>query len=205
MRVTRAFARDHGLDLPEGYEKSRQVGQVSLYEQEQLRQGGLSKADHMRQVTQAWAHSDDARSFVQALAERGYILATGERPYGLIDLYGNMNALPKLIDDQSVRTAGIRAFLGKDYPVESLPSVEQAEKLVAAHRKLIERSLNEDRYATKLADLKHSQQERWASVERERAAREQNSSSGSDDSGAAPGHDKVNERPHGPDDPERRR
>ena len=167
MRVTRAFARDHGLDLPEGYEKSRQVGQVSLYEQAQLRQGGLSKADHMRQVTEAWAHSDDARSFVQALAERGYILATGKRPYVLIDLYGNMNALPKLIDDKAVRTADIRAFLEKDYPVESLPSIEEAEKLVAAHRKLIERSLNEDRYATRLADLKHSQQDRRASVERE--------------------------------------
>ena len=63
----------------------------------------------------------------------------------LIDLYGNMNAPPKLIDDKSVRTADIRAFLEKDYPVESLPSVEEAEKLVAAHRKLIERSLNEDR------------------------------------------------------------
>ena len=168
MQVSRAFARDHRLDLPEGYEKSRQVGQVSLYEQAQLREGGLSKADHMRQVTEAWAHSDDARSFVQALAERGYILATGKRPYVLIDLYGNMNALPKLIDDKSVRTADIRAFLEKDYPVESLPTIEEAEKLVAAHRKLIERSLNEDRYATRLADLKHSQQERRASVERER-------------------------------------
>ena len=27
--------------------------------------------------------------FVQALAERGYILATGKRPYVLVDLYGN--------------------------------------------------------------------------------------------------------------------
>lgn len=168
MRVSRAFARDHGLDLPEGYEKSRQVGQVSLYEMAQLRQGGLSKADHMRSVTEAWAHSDDARSFVQALAERGYILATGKRPYVLVDLYGNMNALPRLIDDKAVRTADIRAFLEKDYPVESLPSIEEAEKLVAAHRKLIERSLNEDRYATRLADLKHSQQERRAEIERER-------------------------------------
>lgn len=93
--------------------------------------------------------------------------ALSRRPYVLIDLYGNMNALPKLIDDKSVRTADIRAFLEKDYPVESLPSIEEAEKLVAAHRKLIERSLNEDRYATRLADLKRSQQERRASVERE--------------------------------------
>ena len=35
MRVTRAFARDHGLMLQRGYEKSRQIGQESLYEQVQ--------------------------------------------------------------------------------------------------------------------------------------------------------------------------
>lgn len=33
----------------------------------------------------------------------------------------------------------------------------------------IERSLNEDRYSTRLADLKHSQRERRASIERERS------------------------------------
>ena len=169
MRVTRSFARDHHLDLPEGYEKSRQVGQVSLYEQVQKQQTGLSKADHMRQVTEAWQHSDDARSFVQALAERGYVLATGKRPYLVVDFYGNVNALPKLIDDKSVRTADIRAFLERDYPAGSLPSVEEAEKLVAEHRKLIERSLREDQYADGLAALKHSQQERRVAIERERS------------------------------------
>ena len=169
MRVTRSFARDHHLDLPAGYVKSRQVGQDSLYEQVQKQQTGLSKADHMRQVTQAWKHSDDARSFVQALAERGYVLATGKRPYLVVDFYGNVNALPKLIDDKSVRTVDIRAFLERDYPAASLPRVEDAAKLVAEHRKLIERSLREDQYADGLASLKHSQQERRVAIEAERA------------------------------------
>ena len=122
MRVTRAFARDHGLMLPSGYEKSRQIGQESLYEQVQKKETGISKADHMRQVTEAWQQSDDARSFVHALAERGYILATGKRPYLLVDLYGNVNAPPKLIEDKAVRTSDIRAFLEKDFPPQSLPS-----------------------------------------------------------------------------------
>lgn len=160
MRVTRSFARDHELALPEGYDKSRQVGQITLYEQEQSRQTGLSKADHIREVTEAWRQSDDPKSFVQALAERGYILATGKRPYVLVDLYGDMNALPKLIDDKSVRTSDLRTFLDKDFPVESLPSVEEARALVAAHRKLIEKSVDETRIAGPLASLKHAQQER---------------------------------------------
>ncbi len=167
MRVTRAFARDHHLTLPAGYDKSRQVGQDTLYEREQARQTGLTKADHMRQVTEAWQQSDDARSFVQALAERGYMLATGKRPYVLVDLYGNSNALPKLIDDQAVRTADIRAFLERDYPPSSLPSIEDAEKLVAAHRKLVEREVTEDRYGDRLAALQQGQQERRAEISRE--------------------------------------
>lgn len=168
MRVTRGFARDHGLDLPAGYGKSRDIGQVSLYEQAQLKQTGLSKEEHMRHVTEAWRHSDDARSFVQALAERGYLLATGRRPYVLVDLYGGMHALSKLIDDKSVRTKDIRNFLEAEYPPESLPSVEEAQQLAGTHRKMIEKSVNDDRYTDYVEALKHSQRERRQSIEQER-------------------------------------
>ncbi len=170
MRVTRGFARDHKLELPAGYEKSRKVGQISLYEQAQLQQTGLSKEDHKRQVTEAWQQSDDARSFVHALAERGYMLATGNRPYVLVDLYGNVNALPKLIDDKSIRTKDIREFLEKEFPCESLPTVQEAEKLVLVHRKLIERTVREDDYADQLVELKHGQMERRRGIEQEREA-----------------------------------
>jgi hypothetical protein len=170
MRVTRAFARDHGLTLPAGYEKSRNVGQLSLYERAQLQRTGLSLDDHKRQVTEAWQQSDDARSFVQALSERGYMLATGNRPYVLVDLYGNVNALPRLIEDKSVRTKDIREFLEKEFPCESLPSVEEAQKLVAAHRKLVEHSIREEDYADKLAELKDAQRERRHVLEQQREA-----------------------------------
>lgn len=168
MRVTRSFARDHGLSLPAGYDKSRQVGQVSLYEKDQERRTGLSKADHMRQVTQAWMESDGPKAFVQALAERGYILATDKRPYVLVDLYGGMNSLPKLIDDKTVRTADLRAFFSADYPIESLPSVKEALKLAAAHRAFVEQSMEEDQKPQReLAALQHAQEIRRRAVEAE--------------------------------------
>lgn len=170
MRVTREFARDHFLDLPAGYEKSRKVGQETLYEREQKAQTGLSKDDHKAQVTEAWRHSDNPRSFVQALAEKGYILATGKRPYVLVDLYGGMHALSKLIDDKAVKTKDIRAFLEKDFPEDSLPSVEEAQELVAKHRKIVEKSVNELRHADELAALKHSQRERRQGIEQQAAA-----------------------------------
>jgi hypothetical protein len=147
MRVTRGFARNHGLDLPAGYDKSRKAGQV----------------------TEAW-HSDDARSFVQALAERGYILATGKRLYVLVDLYGGKNALSKLINDKSVRTKDIRNFLENEFPPESLPSVEEAQQLVTAHRKIVEKSIKDNHYENQLAELKHRQHERRLAVEQEQNA-----------------------------------
>lgn len=170
MRVTRAFARDHGLRLPAGYEKSRQAGQESLYDREKTRQTGLSKEDHQRAVTQAWQHSDSAPAFVQSLSEQGYLLATGKRPYVLVDLYGGTHALARLIDDKTVKTADLRTFLAKDFPPESLPSVEEALALVERHRTAVERDVSEDERAVALATLKtHHQARRSASAE-QRAA-----------------------------------
>lgn len=136
MMVTREFARDHGLALPKGYEKGAEKrSQKSLYDMHQQRVSGLSKEDRMAAITAAWKRSDGPKAFVRALEEMGYMLATGNRPYVLVDLYGNMNALPRMIDDKSVRTKDIVAFLEKEYPAESLPSVDEAKKFVAAHLK----------------------------------------------------------------------
>ena len=104
------------------------------------------------------------------MSERGYLLAKGRRDYVLVDLYGGNHSLPKLIDDKAVRTAHVRAFLEKDFPSHSLPSVDEAEALVAEHRKLVEQTLNEDQYADALSDLKQSQQARRASIAGERRA-----------------------------------
>lgn len=172
MRITRAFARDHGLKLPPGYEKSREVGQESLYEREKKRQTGLSKEDHMQAITHAWQHSDSARAFVQSLSEQGYLLATGKRPYVLVDLYGGTHALARLIDDKTVRTADLRAFLGKDFPPESLPSVEEAIALVERHRAAIDKDVSEDERATALQSLKAEQAARRQELLQERQSLE---------------------------------
>lgn len=82
-------------------------------------------------ITQAWQQSHNARSLVGALEVMGYVLATGKRPYVLVDKYGTMNALPKMIDDRSVRTKDIRASLEQEFPPEQLPTVEEARALVA--------------------------------------------------------------------------
>ena len=172
MMVTRRFAREHGIRLPDGMtpDAGRERGKkksLSLYEKHQQDSTGLTKEERMRQVTDAWRRSDGARAFVRALEELGYVLATGKRPYVLVDLYGEMNALPKLIDDRAVRTRDIRAFLEQDFPLESLPSVDEAKALVAQHRQAIEDFKKAQGQADRVEDLKRYQAERRAPLEAE--------------------------------------
>ncbi|WP_208249025.1 relaxase/mobilization nuclease domain-containing protein [Rhizobium sp. T1470] len=174
MMVSREFARDHKLTLPDGYRRdaSERGRRQSLYETQQERMTGLSKQERMDMITQAYRHSDSARSFVQALEAMGYVLATGKRPYVLVDMYGTMNALPKMIDDRNVRTLDVRKFLWHDFPPTSLPSVEEARALVAELRKAREEFAKAGASADRLTKLEAMQGRRRAELvtaqERER-------------------------------------
>lgn len=171
MMVTREFARDHGLRLPDGYERGGDDRKKkSLYEMQQQKSSGITKEERMAAVTAAWKRSDSPRAFVRALEELGYVLATGSRPYVLVDLYGTMNALPKLIDDRSVRTKDIRAFLETEFPPESLPSVDEAKALVAQHRQAREDFTRSERDGKALDRLKAAQAARRQKVEAAQAS-----------------------------------
>jgi len=175
MMVKREFAREHGLALPAGMTRDAarergKKGQLSLYEKHQQDTTGLTKEERIAQVTEAWRRSDNATAFVKALEDLGYVLATGKRPYVLVDLYGEMNALPKLIDDRTVRTRDLRAFLERDFPPESLPSVDEARALVAQHRQAIDDFRKAQVQAERVDALKRIQAERRRPLEAEQAA-----------------------------------
>lgn len=173
MMVTREFAREHGLSLPDGYRRDmsdERLRQLSLYEKVQERATGLSKEERMVMVTQAWRQSDSPRAFVRALEGMGYILATGSRPYVLVDMYGTMNALPKMIDDRSVRTKDIRAFLEREFPPDALPTVDEARALVAEHRKAREQFAKAQEGDRRLEALKAVQDARRERLLAEQAA-----------------------------------
>ena len=164
MMVTREFARNHGIELPPGYERyaAREQGknkQLSLYEAQKRRETGLSREQHMAAVTEAWRQSDSADAFITALHDKGYQLATGKRPYVLVDAYGHTHALPRLIDDKSIRTKDIRAFLG-DPEARDLPSVEDAQVQAKAHRAQFEQHENHLHRAEQREKLDRQQQAR---------------------------------------------
>lgn len=170
MMVAREFARDHGLKLPEGYQTGRaKADQLSLYEKAQAEETGLSKEERMELITDLWRQSDTAKAFVAALEDHGYMLATGRRPYVLVDIYGHMNALPKMIDDKSVRTKDIRAFLENDFPKETLPPVEEAKELAKTHRREREAMKESTRFAEQLEILERSQDARREKLHLEKA------------------------------------
>ena len=172
MMVTREFAREHGLILPDGYEHEREGRnkQHTLYEQYQQNQTGLSKEERMERITQAWRTSDNAQAFVSALAEQGYVLATGKRPYVLVDANGHTSALPRMIDDKAVRAKDVQAFLAKDFPPDSLPSVDEAKRAAAQYRAQFKQHEKVDLQADRRDRLKAAHEERRKSLGAEREA-----------------------------------
>lgn len=146
--------------------KSRQL---SLYEKVQQDSSGISKEERMALITRLWQQSDSARAFVQALEQSGSILATGKRPFVLVDIYGHTNTLPKLIDDKQVRTKDVRAFLGANYAPENLPGVAQAQALAAQHRKAIDEFEKARVADDKLAALEAAQAKRREKLEAQAA------------------------------------
>lgn len=183
MTVTREFARDHGLKLPDGYhrdkgaDRPKKSRQMSYYDKKQEDLGGLSLEQHKAQVTAAWARRDTPRAFVRALEDMGYILSTGNRDYVLVDRYGHMNSLPKLIEDKKVRIKQVREFLAKEFPKDSLPSVDEARALAAGHRAAMDlfqtyeqRQAQEARRKESREALQRKQQDRRAPLGRETKA-----------------------------------
>ncbi|MEZ5551518.1 MAG: relaxase/mobilization nuclease domain-containing protein [Pseudomonadales bacterium] len=164
MMVTKEFAREHNLILPEGYEKKPQESrQLSLYEKVQQDETGITQAQRISDITSAWQGSDSVNAFLRALDDRGYILARGKRPYVVVDIYGHVNALSKLIDDRQVRTKHIREFLNKEITDGMLPTVEEAKEMAA-------RQLKEfgDHQRAEDAYLRRKELERKQSRRRER-------------------------------------
>ena len=72
-----------------------------------------------------------------------------------------------MIDDRQVRTKDIRAFLEKDYPLESLPTVDEARALARDHRKALEDFEKAEARSDRIDTLKRQQAERRSKTEGE--------------------------------------
>lgn len=171
MTVSREFARDHGIELPQGYyayedRQWKRSRQLSRYDSIKQKETGITHEQRMAAVTEAWRSSDTGAAFVHALEERGYMLARGRnetRPV-LVDIYGHTYALTRLIDDPAVKTKHVRERLGADYAPDKLPSVEQAQAVAKDRRRAIADFEKARRESEQVAQLIRTQKERRADL-----------------------------------------
>ena len=75
----------------------------------------------------------------------------------LVDTFGKMHALPRLIDDTQVRSKDVEAYLKKDFPRESLSSVEEARAVAAHHEESRKRVELSQKLKQQKEILKHDQ------------------------------------------------
>jgi hypothetical protein len=97
-------------------------------EQQQAQRLGVDKDTIRNAIRACWERSDCGRSFDDALASEGMILAQGtRRDYVIIDHAGGLHALGKRILD--VSAGQVRARLA-DLDREQMPTIEQAREFM---------------------------------------------------------------------------
>ena len=175
--VAREFARDHGLELPEGMKKDGKpdrfedrAKQENLAERQQKERTGVPKADRMADVAACWKETRDAAAFERALADKGYFLTRGDsRAYVVVDLDGDVHSLSRQLvgiaksKDLKNRLAGHR--------LDKFPDVEAAQAWAKKQRQRLEKEKpdNEPSDIAKRRDaLKVHQQQRRAELDRMR-------------------------------------
>jgi len=135
MDLACQLAEKYGLDLPPGlkaweekqkHEKNKL--EPSLAEKAQAEQTGITPEQRREEITAAYQRSDGADTFRQALEDKGYILAKGDRrALVVVDKFGGVHSLSRYVEGHSVKQIRVKlAALSAD----QLPSVDQAKEMV---------------------------------------------------------------------------
>lgn len=131
------LAEKFGHDLPEGLkawkEKNRQFDdklEPTLGETANAKKTGISPEQRREEITAAYTQADSAAAFVNALEEKGYVLAKGDsRAFVIVDKFGDLHSPTRYV--KGVRAKEIKARLaGLD--MDGLPRVVQAQEQAKA-------------------------------------------------------------------------
>jgi len=127
--LSRDLYLDHGWDLPKGLQVNggKSPLNFTLAEWQQAKRQGLDPREIKNVFQEAWKQADTLKAFGNAMAERGYFIARGDRRgFVALDVNGDVYSLPKWI---GVRTKEIKIRFGKP---DHLPSVTDAQRAVRA-------------------------------------------------------------------------
>ena len=128
MSVSRDLYLEQGWKLPRGLETAaeRNPTNFTLAEWQQAKRQGLDPRWIKQVVQECWNRSDGPAAFQQALGERAFFLAKGDRRgHVVIDHGGEVYALTRLLD---VKTKDVRARLGDG---SALPGVAETQRTIA--------------------------------------------------------------------------
>ena len=123
FRLSRDLFLDHDWELPKGYLHlgGASPDNFTMAQWQQAQRFGLHPKEIKQAFQNAWAQSDDLKSFAAAISEQGYRLAKGDRRvFVAVDLYGNVYSIPKWL---GLKTREVKLKLGSPEP---LPTVEAA-------------------------------------------------------------------------------
>lgn len=126
--ISRRLFLGHGWDIPRGLQDRRLRDPLNFTQEEwqQARRIGLDPREIKTVLQQCWKQSDNRASFEQALKERGFWLARGDRRgFVAVDYRGEVYSLSRYAN---VKTKELEARLGDR---ENLPSVDQIKAKIA--------------------------------------------------------------------------
>ena len=160
--VARELERELGLRRlrEQRRDPERELAAPTLAEEQQARRKGQDLQERREAIRTAWQQSQDGKSFAEALDERGFTLAQGDRrDYVALDERGSVYSIGKRTTGATARE--VRAKLA-DLERERLPTVEQARA-----------DLPQRQQARAQARQARQEAEREAWIERARAELEQ--------------------------------
>lgn len=126
--VSRELFMEHGWQMPRGLMNSEERSPLNftLDEWQQAKRAGHDPRNLKSLFRECWAMSDSRAAFAQALKERGFHLAQGDRRgFVAVDYQGEVFAIPRMT---GVRTKAVREKLGDP---KDLPGVDETKAKIA--------------------------------------------------------------------------
>ncbi len=159
MEISRGLYLEHGWKMPDGIRDSakRDPTNFTLAEWQQAKRQGVDPRWLKQSIQECWKLSDDPKSFGQALQDRGFFLARGDkRGFVVLDHGGEVYSLPKML---GLRTKEVRERLGDGAALPDVACTQKTigERMTPAIRRHVEESRT--RFLKRSATLGHYKME----------------------------------------------
>lgn len=168
QEIARELYLEHGWTMPRGLANSqeRDPRNFTLAEWQQAKRTGQNPQAIKTTFQDAWAISDSKSAFINALEERGFKPARGDRRgFVAVDYRGEIYAIAK---SAGVKTKQVKDRLGDE---NALPRVEEAQKQIAQDMLPVMKRLNDKLDLEQQERQSHFEKRRLELVARQRLER----------------------------------